>query len=63
MKCLIASSAKQGEATRNCAMKACVHMPNHLSHGGKVGTIGRLVSSYLYYPCHIVSILLEDFAN
>jgi hypothetical protein len=55
MKCFITSNAKQGEATRNCAMGACVHTPSHSSHGGEVGTRCKMVSSYLHCPCHISS--------
>jgi len=42
---LITFEAKQNKAASNCAMRAFVNAPSHSSHGGKVGAVGRLVSS------------------
>jgi hypothetical protein len=35
MKCLVASKAKQGEATKYHAMQALVATKSHLVHGGE----------------------------
>jgi hypothetical protein len=32
-----------------------VQIRGHSCHGGEVGIVGKLVSSYLHYPCHISS--------
>jgi hypothetical protein len=43
MKRLVASKAKQGEATKYCDMWALVAIPSHLGRGGKARIVGRLI--------------------
>jgi hypothetical protein len=40
MKRLIASEAKQNEATNNCAMQALVSTPSYSNCGGKIRVVG-----------------------
>jgi hypothetical protein len=44
MKRLVASEAKQGEATKYHAMQALVVALSHFGHEGEVGVARRLVS-------------------
>jgi hypothetical protein len=52
MICLIASKAKQKEATRNRDMHALIIAPSHSSHDGELGAARRLVNSLYHYSQH-----------
>jgi hypothetical protein len=55
MKRLVTSEAKQGEATKYCAMLALVATPSHSGHSGEVGTSRRLVKCFKSQLCYVLA--------
>ncbi len=53
LKHLISLEVKQEEATKNCAMKACVVIPSHFGCGGELGATWRLTKwhTIIIIPC------------